>query len=159
MANVLMAEGDEERAASLYAEALEGHRSVGDVYGTALCLANLAAVALRRGDVEHAARDFSESLRLSSSIGDTHSLVAILALAVPVVLARGDAIRSAQLCAAVGALCSAHGFELDQDDLRLLDDTVVAARRALGERFEDAWAAGEELELPAAVELVLQALD
>jgi tetratricopeptide (TPR) repeat protein len=159
MAIFLFADGDEERAASLYADALEGHRSVGDVYGMALSLANLATVALRRGDVEHAARDFSESLRLSSSIGDTHSLVVILALAVPVVLARGDASRSAQLCAAVGALCSAHGFELDQDDLRLLDDTVVAARKALGERFEDAWAAGEELELPAAVELVLQALD
>jgi hypothetical protein len=56
-------------------------------------------------------------------------------------------------------LCSAHGFELDQHDRRLLDDTVPVARRALGERFEDAWAAGEELELPAAVELALQALD
>jgi hypothetical protein len=56
-------------------------------------------------------------------------------------------------------LCSAHGFELDQVDLRLLDDTVVAVRRALGERFEDAWAAGKELELPAAVELAREALD
>jgi predicted ATPase/class 3 adenylate cyclase len=159
MAYVLLAAGDEERAAPLFAEALEGHRSVGDVYGMALTHVNLGMVALRRGDVEHAARDLSEGLRLSSSIGDTHSLVVILANAVPVVLARGDAVRSAQLCAATEALCNAHGFELDQDDRRLLDDTVAGARRALGERFEDAWAAGEELELPAAVELALQALD
>ena len=159
MAGFLLADGDEERAAPLFAEALEGHRSVGDVYGTALSLANLATLAFGREDVEHAARDFSESLRLSASIGDTHSLVVILANAVPVVLARGDAARSAQLCAAVGALCNAHGFELDEDDRRLLDDTVSAARKALGDRFEDAWAAGEELELPAAVELALQALD
>jgi predicted ATPase/class 3 adenylate cyclase len=159
MAAVLMADGEDGRAASLYAEALDGHRSVGDVYGTALCLANLATVAFRRGDVEHAAPDFSESLRLSSSIGDTRSLVVILALAVPVVLARGDAARSAQLCAAVGALCNAHGFELDLDERQLVDEAVPAARIALGDRFEDAWAAGEELELPAAVELALQALD
>jgi tetratricopeptide (TPR) repeat protein len=159
MAWVLLADGDEERAAPLLEEALEGHRSVGDVYGTANCSANLALVALRRGDIEHAARNLTESLRLSSSIGDTHSLVPFLAYAVPVILARGDAVRSAQLCAAAGALCSAHGFELDPDDRRLLDDTVPAARRALGEGFEDAWAAGEELELPAAVELALQALD
>lgn len=159
LASFLLADGDEDRAAPLIAEALEGHRSVGDVYGTALCSADLAIVAFRRGDVELAARNLSESLRLSSSIGDTHSLVAILAYVVPVVLARGDAGRSAQLCAAAGALCSAHGFELDQDDRRLLDDAVPAARRALGDRFEDAWAAGEELELPAAVELALEALD
>jgi predicted ATPase/class 3 adenylate cyclase len=158
MAGLLLADGDEDRAAPLFAEALEGHRSVGDVYGMAHGSANLAIVAFRRGDIEHAARNLSEGLRLSSSIGDTHSLVPILAYAVPVILARGDAVRSAQLCAAAGALSSAYGFELDQDDRRLLDDTAVAAREALGERFEDAWAVGEELELPAAVELALQAL-
>jgi hypothetical protein len=119
----------------------------------------LAIVALRRGDIEHAAANLSESLRLSSSIGDTHSLVAMLAIAAAVVLARGDADTSAQFCAAAEALCSAHGFEFDQHDRRLLDDTVPVARRALGERFEDARAAGAELELPAAVELALQALD
>jgi tetratricopeptide (TPR) repeat protein len=158
MAGLLLADGDEDRAAPLFAEALEGHRSVGDVYGMAHGSANLAIVAFRRGDIEHAARNLSEGVRLSNSIGDTHSLVPILAYAVPVILARGDAVRSAQLCAAAGALSSAYGFELDQDDRRLLDDTAVAAREALGERFEDAWAVGEELELPAAVELALQAL-
>jgi tetratricopeptide (TPR) repeat protein len=159
MAGFLLADGDEDRAAPLFAEALEGHRSVGDVYGIASCSASLAIVAFRLGDVEHAARNLSESLRLSSSIGDTHSLVPFLAYAVPVILARGDAVRSAQLCAAAGALSGAFGFELDPDDRRPLDETVAASRRALGERFDDAWAAGEELELPAAVELALQALD
>ena len=158
MAHFLLADGDEDSASPLFAEALEGHRSVGDVYGTALSYASLATLAFRRGDVEQAARDFSESLPLSSSIGDTHSLVVILANAVPVVLARGDPARSAQLCAAVEALRNAHGFELDDDDRRLMDDTVSAARKALGDGFEDAWAAGEELELPAAVDLALQAL-
>jgi predicted ATPase/class 3 adenylate cyclase len=159
MASFLLADGDEERAAQLFAEALEEHRSVGDVYGTALSFASLATVAFRRGDVEQAARNLTESLRLSSSIGDTHSLVGILATAVPVVLARGDAVSSAQLSAAAGALSKAHGFELDQDDRQLVDDTTLAARSALGDRFEEAWAVGEELELRAAVDLALQALD
>jgi predicted ATPase/class 3 adenylate cyclase/Flp pilus assembly protein TadD len=159
MAVFLFADGDEDRAALLFAEVLEGHRSVGDVYGVALTYANLATVAFRRGDIEQAARDFSESLRLSSSIGDTHSLVGILAMAVPVVLARGDPVRSAQLCAAAGALSNAHGFQLDEDDRRPLDDTVRAARKALGDRFEDAWETGADLGLAAAVELALEALD
>ncbi len=159
MASFLLADGDEERAARLFAEALEEHRSVGDVYGTALGFASLATVAFRSGDDEQAARNFTESLRLSSSIGDTHSLIEILATAVPVVFARGDAVSSAQLSAAAVTLSKAHGFALDRDERRLLDDTALAARRALGERFEDAWAAGEELELAAAVDLALQALD
>jgi Tfp pilus assembly protein PilF len=158
MAVFLLADGDEDQAASLFTDALEGHRSVGDVYGMALTSASLAIVAFRRGDIDQAARDLSESLRLSSSIGDTHSLVAILAMGVPVVLARGDAVRSAQLCAAAGALSNTHGFELDPDDRRLMDEAVPVVRQALGDRFEDAWATGEELELPAAVDLALVAL-
>jgi predicted ATPase/class 3 adenylate cyclase len=155
----LRVDGDEERAARLLAEALEGNRAVGDVSGIANCSAEAAILALHRGDVEHAAANLGESLRLSSSIGNTHSLVVMLATAAAVVFARGDAVASAQLCAATESLCSAHGFELDPDDRRLVDDTVSVVRRALGESFEDAWAAGEELELPAAVELALEALD
>ncbi len=151
--------GDPERTDGTHQEALALAQQSGDVRGAAVVKSNMASVAFRRGEVEHAARDFSESLRLSSSIGDTHSLVVILANSVPVVLARGDAVRTTQLCAAVGALCSAHGFELDQGDRQLLDETVAAARRSLGERFDDAWAIGEELELPAAVDLALEALD
>jgi predicted ATPase/class 3 adenylate cyclase len=159
MASFLLADGDEDRAERLFAEALEGHRSVGDVYGIALGAASLAMFAFRRGDVEHAARNLSESLRLSSSIGDTHSLAGLFASAAAVVLARGDAVRSAQLCAATEALRGVHGFALDPDDRQLLDDTVPTARRALGDRFDDVWAAGEELDLTAAVELALEALD
>jgi predicted ATPase/class 3 adenylate cyclase len=155
----LRVDGHEERAARLLAEALEGNRAIGDVSGIAACFAEAAILALHRGEVEHAAANLSESLRLSSSIGNTHSLVVMLATAVALMLARGDLFTSAQLCAATEALCSAHGFELDPDDRRLVDDTVTVARRALGKRFEDAWAAGKELELTAAVELALEALD
>jgi predicted ATPase len=159
MADNLLNDNDEERAAPLLEEALEGFRVVGDVYGTAGALESLALVALHRGEVEQATANLSNSLRLSSSIGDTHSLVDTLATAAAVVLARGDALTSTQLCAASEALHSAHGFGLDPDDPRLLDDTVPAARVALGERFEDAWTTGAELELAAAVELALEALD
>jgi predicted ATPase len=159
LADNLLNDSDEERAAPLLEEALEGFRAVGDVYGTAGALASLALIALHRGEVEQATANLSNSLRLSSSIGDTHSLVDTLATAAAVVLARGDALTSTQLCAATEALHSAHGFGLDPDDPRLLDDTVPAAQVALGQRFEDAWTNGAELELAAAVELALKALD
>jgi tetratricopeptide (TPR) repeat protein len=155
----LLVDGDEDRATPMFEEALEGHRAVGDVYGIALCSANLAVIALHRGDVDHAAANLSEGLRLSSSIGDTHSLVETLAMAGTVVLARGDPVASAQLCGAAEALREAHGFELGPYERRLMDETVIAARRSLGNGFEDTWAAGAELELPAALERALRALN
>jgi hypothetical protein len=143
----------------LLTEALEGHRALGDAYGMALCSANLAIIDLHRGDVVQAAANLSEGLRLSSSIGDTHSLVEMLPMAGAVLLARGDAVASAQLCGAAEALREAHGFELGTYERRLRDETVITARRTLGEGFEDIWAAGTELELPAALERALRALN
>jgi predicted ATPase/class 3 adenylate cyclase len=159
MANNLLVDGDEDRAARLLTEALEGHRALGDAYGMALCSANLAIIDLHRGDVVQAAANLSEGLRLSSSIGDTHSLVEMLPMAGAVLLARGDAVASAQLCGAAEALREAHGFELGTYERRLRDETVITARRTLGEGFEDIWAAGTELELPAALERALRALN
>ncbi len=159
LAYKFLVEGDEDRAAPLYAAALEGHRAVGDVYGIANSSADLALIGLHRGDVDLAAASLSESLRLSSSIGDTHSLVGTFATAGAVVLARGDALTSAQLCGAAEALAGAHDFDLGPIYRRLMDETIPVARTALGEGFDEAWAAGAELELPAAVELALRALD
>jgi tetratricopeptide (TPR) repeat protein len=154
----LMVDGEEDRAAPLIAEALEGHRALADVYGVALCLENQAMIALHRGDVEQAATSLSESLRLSSSIGDTHSLAAMLATAGAIILARGDADTSARLCGEAQALCEKHGFDLGPLYRRLSDETISVLRDVLGDRFEDARAAGAELELPAALELALRAL-
>jgi hypothetical protein len=41
----------------------------------------------------------------------------------------------------------------------LLDDTVIAVRSALGNGFDEAWAAGADLDVDAAVDLALSALD
>jgi predicted ATPase len=46
-----------ELAAALFAEALEGLRTVGDTYGVARSLLDKAIVALRQEDPECAARD------------------------------------------------------------------------------------------------------
>jgi predicted ATPase/class 3 adenylate cyclase len=155
----LMLDGEEDRAAPLIAEALEGHRALGDVYGVALGLENQAMIALHRGDVEQAAANLGESLRLSNSIGDTHSLAAMLATAGAIILARGDADTSARLCGESQALCETHGFDLGPLYRRLSDETISVLRNVLGDRFEAARAAGAELELPAALELALRALD
>jgi hypothetical protein len=40
----------------------------------------------------------------------------------------------------------------------MVDESTQAARRALGDTFEQAWQAGAELEVDAAVELALKTL-
>jgi predicted ATPase len=158
LANQLFAEGDDERAATLMMEALEGHRALGDVYGAATCLASFAILAHRHGDLEVAASTLRESLQLSYSIRDTLTLSSTLGTAAALVLARGDPHAAARLCAADEALRSVHGFELDQAEGQLLSDTVTALQSALGDDLEEAWAAGADLDLDAAVDLALGAL-
>jgi tetratricopeptide (TPR) repeat protein len=159
LAKRLLAEGDDERAAVLLEEALEGHRALDDIYGAATCLAELAILAHRRGELEVAAAILRESLKLSYSIRDTLSLSWTLTIAAALVLALGDPYASARLCAADEALRRVHGFDPDQAEGHLLGDTVTAVRSALEDSLDEAWAAGADLDLDAAVALALSALD
>jgi predicted ATPase/class 3 adenylate cyclase len=159
LADILLAEGDDERAAALIEEALEGHRALGDIYGAATCLASLAVLAHRNDDIEGAAVNLRESLKLSYSIRNVLTLSWTLAIAAALVLARGDPYAAARLCAADEALLRVHGLDLDPDEVQLLGDTATAVRSALGDGFDDAWAAGADLDVDAAVDLALHALD
>jgi predicted ATPase/class 3 adenylate cyclase len=159
LAGKLLVEGHEERAAVLIEEALESHRRLGDVYGAASCLADLAILAHSHADLEVAAVNIRESLELSYSIRDILTLASTLAIAAALVLARGDPDAAARLCAADEALRRVHGFDLDLIERRLLADTVTALRNALGHGLDEAWAAGADLDIDAAVELALHALD
>jgi tetratricopeptide (TPR) repeat protein len=154
----LMLENDNEGAAVFFGEALESYRLAGDVYGVAGCLENLAVLALRGGAPDVAAANIRESLQLSSSIGDALSLGHSLTVAAAAALARGDPVAGARICAVVEALQKAHGFELDQPERKVLDETIEEARCTLSEEFAPAWAAGAELDLDVAVEEARRAL-
>jgi tetratricopeptide (TPR) repeat protein len=159
LAGKLLLEGEDERAAALRAEALEAHRGLGDVYGAAVSLADLAILAHRHGDLEVAAVNLRESLELSYSIRDILTLSWTLAIAAALVLARGDPYAATRLCAADEALLRVHGLDLDPTEGQLLGDTVTVVRSALGNGFDEAWAAGADLDVDAAVDLALRALD
>lgn len=159
LAGKLLVEGDDERAVALIEEALEAHRGLGDVYGAAKSLADLAMLAHRHGDLEVAAVNLRESVELSYSIRDILTLSSTLAIAAVLVLARGDPETAARLCAVDEALLRVHGFDLDPAEGQLLGDTVTAVRNALGNGFDEAWTAGADLDLDAAVDLALRALD
>jgi predicted ATPase/class 3 adenylate cyclase len=145
--------------AQLLEEALKGFESVGDTYAIANSLMNVASLELKRGEVEAASVHLRESLGLSRSLGDTHTLVHCLVVAAATVLAGGDETTCARLCAADEAAREAHGFELEALERKQFDETTTAVRRSLGDGADTEWAIGSELDLDAAVELALTALD
>jgi hypothetical protein len=159
LADMFVAEGDDERAAALLEEALEGHRALGDIYGAATSLVSLAVLARRHGDLDGAAVNLRESLELSHSIQNVLTLSWTLPIAAGLVLARGDPYAAACLCAADEELRRVHSFDLDQSERQELEDTLDAVRNALGPAFEEAWAAGANLGLDGTVDLALRALD
>jgi predicted ATPase len=159
MAVYLLRKGDEEGAVELTKEGVAGARAASDAYGVAVGLMNLAMLTLRRGDIEAAAGALHESLQNSFSLGDANTIVQTIPGAAAVALARGNADASARLCAADEALSKAHGFELGPEESQLLAETAHGVRAALGDDIDRAWAAGAELDLSAAVELALHALD
>jgi len=151
--------GDKVRAAELVAQSLEMFRAAGDIYGVAGSLQEVAMIALRAGRLDEAAVSLRESLQLSVSIGDAQTLAHSLSTSSRLALERGRADISARLSAATEALCGAHGFKLAPTARQSLSETIEAAHAVLGDRFETEWAAGESLDLDAAVELALAAID
>ena|SRR6476646_9851834 len=103
-------------------------------------------------DLDSAAANIRESLELSHSIHNVLTLSWTLPIAAALVLARGDPYAAARLCAADEALCRVYSFDLDQSEREELDDTLDAARNALG-------AAGAGLDFDGTVDLALHALD
>ena len=97
-------------------------------------------------------------MQLSYSIRDTLTLSWTLAIAAALLLTRGDPYVAARLCSADEVLRRVHGFELELSEGQLLGDTVTALRSALGDGLDEAWAAGADLDLDAAVDLALGAL-
>jgi tetratricopeptide (TPR) repeat protein len=149
---LLAGDGDLDSIRASSREALEGLRSIGDAYGVASGLDQLASVALRSGDVEDACRHLRESIELSRSIGDTQSLASTLGLAAAAAFARGESLRSARLWEAHEALCKAHGFDTELPPW--LDELRTTARAAAGAPAS----ASSELDLEAATELALEAV-
>jgi predicted ATPase/class 3 adenylate cyclase len=151
-------DGDLEQAGALLEESLAESRSIEDTYGMGASLADLARLELRHGNTNGAAAKMRESFELSRSVEDVHGLAHALTTAAATILALGRPAHAARLCAADETMCSRHGFELEALERALLAQTIDDVRRALGEAFDEEWAAGAELDLGGAVELALEAL-
>jgi predicted ATPase/class 3 adenylate cyclase len=152
MGNVAAYQGDLERAAASYAEAVALARQDGDQQGVALGLSNLGAVARMRGEVAQAEALGREALALFRDLGDLRACAGGLEeLASTAGVAR-QGERAARLLGAAAALRET----LDAPQAALwqaeVEQEVTASRATLG---EEAWvatfAAGRALSLEQAL--------
>jgi tetratricopeptide (TPR) repeat protein len=132
--------GDYAGAAEIYAESLRDARGRGDEVLVGAETLNLGYMKLHLGDVAGARPLFEESLRVSRGNAYVlpYSLMGLGSLA----LAEGDAERGTQFLAAAKAAFDAGGFAIDPGSDAEFEQGVADARAALGDRFEEVWAAG-----------------
>jgi DNA-binding CsgD family transcriptional regulator len=124
---------------------------MGNPFGTAVTLINLARLARRRGDLTRAMSLFAESLALRADDGDKVSILSCLrGMALTAVLARRHE-PGVRLFGAAEALAEAIGAGEPRGGHQVAG-ALAATRAAMGETaFAAAWAAGRALPLAEAV--------
>jgi hypothetical protein len=132
--------GDYAAAAETYAESLRDARERVDELMVGAETLNLGYMKLHLCDAAAARPLFEESLRVShgNAYVFPYSLMGMGSLA----LAGGDPERGTRLLAAAKAAFDASGFAIDPGSDEEFEQGVAEARSALGDRFEEVWAAG-----------------
>jgi predicted ATPase/DNA-binding CsgD family transcriptional regulator len=149
-------QGDHDRARSFLEQSITLCRERGDLWSLGVLLHDLGYVARQQGDILRAAAAFRESLairrRLDNAGGSALCLVGLAGLAA----IQGQYERAARLFGAAEAVREFSGVALELTDRASYDDSVAAARDALGEEvFDAAWAAGRSMSLSQAIAYAL----
>jgi predicted ATPase/class 3 adenylate cyclase len=146
--------GDLDKARRAFTEELEAYRALGDEGFQISAEGNLAEVALRTGDVAAAARHQGVCLELAMEVGA--SVMVAFSLIVAARIGAGDGAweLATRLHAHAESILDATDVALYDDDLRLSEEMLADARRALGEAgFEAEVASGRALDLASAASL------
>jgi non-specific serine/threonine protein kinase len=144
-----------EHAAALFAEALELMRGVGSRSHVAITLLLSGHVRREQGAIEEATALYHEALTLSVDLGDKLRVARGLEAMATILWALSQPEPAARLLGAASALRDEIGAGLHPLERPIITRTVNAVRGALGQRFDDEWAAGRSLPMEAAVAAAL----
>ena len=140
--------GDHTRARASAEESLALRREVGDQRGVAESLGVLGSIARQQGAYPEALALYGDGLSLAAKIGDRVGVAAGLEGAAGVMHSQGRPDRAVQLFGAAAALREGLGTPVPAIDRVDYDQTVAAARAALGdEGFAAEWTAGRAWDL------------
>jgi predicted ATPase/class 3 adenylate cyclase len=155
---VLVAEGEVERAETLSRELLEMSRRHADTRSEHFAIHFLADCALMRSDYAEAEARYRESLLAALALGDVLETSLEVQGVAMAAAGNGDPSLSARLGGAVEALWESHGIAVDVPFWNaLLDRHIGAARKQLGAEGDAIWAEGRATAFDDAVELALAA--
>jgi predicted ATPase/DNA-binding CsgD family transcriptional regulator len=157
MAEVARRRGDHALVEHYAAESLDLFRRVGDTWGIALALSDFASVARARGELWRVPEYYAESLPLLLQLGDQWSIAECLEVLAGLAAELRAFDRSVRLLGAADALRQRIRSTIAEHD-RILHDALLAQLRShLTEaQFVAAWAEGQRLSLPRAVDYAMQ---
>jgi predicted ATPase len=160
LGQIRLSQGDHDRAAQLFTEALDAARRAQDRFTILVSLYDLALSSQAQGDLTGTAERLQEGVSQSAEAGDEPSVAYYLEALATVAMRQDNLERAVRLLAAAGALLQAKGSGW----LHALvpraahdDDLLAALRSRMGDAaFERAWTRGQSLGGSRAVEYALQ---
>jgi non-specific serine/threonine protein kinase len=151
--------GDLTTAREALGHELAAYERLGDQVFAASAHGNLAELAIRAGDVRDAARHQRACLTLALALGAPVMIAFSLIVAARITGEAGDWATATRLHAHAESVLEATGLVLYDDDRRVSEAMVEAARLHLGEAgFVAAGEAGRALDLPAAAAIADEVL-
>ncbi len=148
-------EGNSQQAVALFEESLALYKEIGNRPGIARVLCMLGKMACDNGDYGQAGAQLKESLALKQE--SRRGIASVLLGFATLTAAQQQAKLAARLLGAVEVLREAIGAPLPSDERADYEQTLAAARAALGEEaFARAWAEGRATPLEQAITDVLK---
>jgi predicted ATPase/class 3 adenylate cyclase len=152
--------GELDAAWDAFEHEADAYRALGDELFQAFAEGNLAEIALRRGDVAGAAGHQHECLTLALALGAPVMVAFSLIVAARIAADGEEWETAATLHAKAEAVLESTGLALYDEDRRLSDEMLAAARDRLGEAaFAAAADDGRALELVAAAASAARVLE
>ena len=146
--------GDHEQTADQARRALSNARRSGDRLTMAQSLLDLSAANLRLSRIEEATTEISEALMIVRDLPYKYLPAKILAAAACIIASRGGATLAVRLFGSAERLFSETGIAPNTWDRSEYEKYTLEGRQQLGpEDFQEAWQEGNDLVLPAAVDL------
>ncbi len=156
LASAMLLEKDYPAANTRFEQCLALMRELGDQTGVAQSLVGLASVAYQCANFGLAAARYKESLIIAKELDYKLGVAVTIEGLALVATSEEQPERGARLFGAAEALRKALNAPLHSADLSEHEQAVTALRQQLGEAgFSRAWAAGQSLDTPAAIEYAL----
>jgi predicted ATPase/DNA-binding SARP family transcriptional activator len=152
MGDLALGRGDLDETERVATESLTLFRATGDDSGAAANLGNIGFALLERGEPQRASGPLAEALELADRLGFGEWIATMLEGLAAVAAADADDRRAARLLGASARLREDIGASLDVFEERLHARTLASVHERLPvETFREAFAAGRELSMTAAV--------